>query len=145
MGASTGEEMHELSTLSSRWLHKNHNVFYQTGDFSWYLSVATDAVALPVLCNHSQLVCDAPREPPPPWDATCAEYIPQPLPSLGAGRGWSWQTSRPKARFSGCQKKAINSPPVLQSCNTAPTQPPRFLRDPLPSVALAALKVARCS
>lgn len=40
--------------LGSGWLCKAHGVFYQTGDFSWSLSVATDVVALPVLHSRSQ-------------------------------------------------------------------------------------------
>lgn len=144
MGASTGDKMHELATLSSRWLRKNHGVFYQTGVFSWYLSAGTDAVALPVLGSHSQLVCDVPGEPPGRGGATCAEYIPQPLPSAWAGVGAGRQADQRPA-FLAVRGRLSSPLPVLQSCNTAPPQPLHFLGDPLPSTALAALKIARSS
>jgi len=135
--------MHELSTLGSRCLCKSHGVFYPTGDFTWPL-VATDAVALPALCSHSRLVCDVPREAPSRGDATRAEDIPQPLPSAQADVGAGRQADQ-RMVFLAVRGRLSSPLPVLQSCNTAPPQPPWFLGDPLPSTALAMLKIARCS
>lgn len=67
---------------------KSRGVLYDTGDFSWYLFIATDAVALPILLSCSQLACDVPREPLRCGACrACRAHFP--ASPLGAGRGWS--------------------------------------------------------